>query len=338
MFIRKLYLKIRLFLYSIRNILNRIAIILMIGTLIYLFINVLIFKNLIIGKANNYEINQKYEKAITFYNIAYSYYSFNHISTENKEIYLELPYSISTNYLKIKDKKQAVQNMFDGIAAIQTRYGVYSKENADFTRKYLIEFLLTNNNVKFAEVEFKNLINIYKKIGYSETIVPDLIRLKGDLYYAQGNYDTAINLYEQAYNKIITLTNIDYNIFTNIVNKICEYEIKTNNNDMAIDIYNNSINILENSTEKNSDMMAEMLIDLGDLYAKKDISTKQAIKCYEKAITIVKKLPRSNYMRENIKNYLLTLQDLYNKNGQFHKVDEIDIELARQRRFSFLFQ
>jgi len=81
-----------------------------------------------------------------------------------------------------------------------------------------------------------------------------------------------------------------------------------------------------------------MLINLGDLYSQDDTTTKKAIKCYEHALKSIKELPRSNDYRENIKTYLVTLQNLYNKDGQSYKADEIDIELARQRRFAFIYQ
>lgn len=338
MILRKLYIKTRLFLYSIRGILNRIAVILMIGTLIYLFIDMLIFRALIIGKADNYEINHKYKNAITFYNIAYPYYKFNHFSEENKTIYFELPYKLSMCYLEINNKKSSVQKMLDGLTTIQNEYGFFSSENAFFMRKYLITYFLINDNPKLGKLEFGNLITVYKKIGYSESIVPDLIRLKGDLYYEQGNTDAAITLYGQAYNKIITQQDIDYEVFANIVDKICAYEVEIDDINSAINIYLTSINTMKAAGETDSDITAKMFINLGDLYAKEDNSTKNAIKSYEEAIEIIKKLPRSNYLRENITTYLTTLQDLYNQDGQFHKVDEINVELTKQRRFAFIYQ
>lgn len=338
MIIRKLYLKVRMFLYSIRGILNRITVIIMTGILIYLFINFLIFKSFIIGKADNYQINHKYKNAIIFYNIAYPYYRLNHFSEGNKEIYFGLPYKVSMCYLGINNKKQADQNILNELNSVQNQYGFYSDENAFFIRKYVIEYFLKTNNTKLAMSEFLNLIKIYKKIGYSANIVPDLIRLKGDLYCKQGNYNEAVKLYEQAYNKIITMQDVDYEVFANIVDKICAYLVKTKDTNSAINIYNISISSLEAAGKKDYDFTAKMLIGLGDLYAQDDNATKNAIKSYEQAIGIIKKLPRSNYMRENIKNYLLTLKDLYNKNWQYNKADEIDMELARQRRFSFIYQ
>lgn len=338
MILRKVYLKIRLFLYSIREILNKIAIVLMIGVLLYLFIDILIFRAIIIGKADNYEVNHKTKNAIAFYNIAYPYYKFNHISEENKNIYFELPYKLSTCYLEIYDKSNSVKSMLDGLTSIQGQYGFFSEENSLFMRKYLIKYFLINKKPEIGRVEYNNLLTIYKKIGYNENIVPDLIRLKGDLYYEQGNYDKAMELYEISYNKLISQRNADYEVLTNIVNKLCAYEIKNNNKNNAIDTYNKAIKTLKASGQKQTPFIAEMLINLGDLYAQDDNSTKPAIKCYEEALEIIKKLPRSSYLRENIKTYLITLQGLYNKSGQYNKVDEIDVELARQRRFAFIYQ
>lgn len=338
MILRKLYLKTRLFLYSIREILNKIAIVLMIGTLLYLFVDIIVFRAIIIGKADNYEINHKTKEAISFYNIAYPYYKFNHISEENKNIYFELPYKLSMCYLEVNNKKDSVKSMLDGLTSIQTQYGFFSQENSLFMRKYLIKYFLMNKKPDIGRAEFSNLITIYKKIGYRENIIPDLIRLKGDLYYEQGNYDKAMELYELAYNKLIAQQNADYEVLANIVNKLCTYEIKNNNKDNAIDTYSKAIQTLKYSGQKQTPFTAEMLINLGDLYAQDDNATKPAIKCYEEAIEIIKKLPRSNYLRENIKTYLITLQGLYNKSGQYNKVDEIDVELARQRRFAFIYQ
>lgn len=338
MILRKVYLKIRLFLYSIREILNKIAIVLMIGILLYLFVDMFIFRAIIVGKADNYELNHKTKNAIAFYNIAYPYYKFNHFSEENKNIYFELPYKLSTCYLEINDKQNSVKSMLDGLTSIQSQYGFFSPENSLFMRKYLIKYFLMNKKPDIGRVEFNNLLTIYKKIGYSENIVPDLIRLKGDLYYEQGNYDKAMELYELSYKKLISQQNADYEILANIVNKICTYEIQNKNTNNAINTYTQAIKTLEDSGEKETSFTAEMLINLGDLYAQDDNSTKKAIKSYEEAVEIIKKLPRSNSLRENIKTYLITLQSLYNKDGQYHKVDEIDVELARQRRFAFIYQ
>lgn len=337
MILRKLYLKIRLFLNSIKEPLNRMAVILMITTLFYVFLNSFFFKELILGKANADKGDHKCNSAITFYNAAYSYYKLNHFSQTNKEIYFELPYKIATCYLENNDQKKADESMLNGLNAIQKQYGVFSKENADFIRKYLIDYLLTNNNTYLAGREFNDLITIYKKIGYNNIIIADLSCLNGDLYYQQKNYEQALVSYQEAYNIIIKQENIDYEILWKSVSRIGEYDTKNNNIDKAIELYKNSIPTLENAGDKYSYLAADMLIKLGDLYAKNETSPKKAIKCYEQAISIIKSLTKRNYLRQNIKTYLTNLKNLYNQDGQFHKVDEIEVELARQRRFSFLF-
>lgn len=336
MIFRKLYIKIRLFLYSIRKILNGITTFLMISVLLYFFVNSFVFERVIIGKANIDEMNRNYKSAIAFYDVALTYYKVNHISQRNKELYFMLPYKISNCYLELNDKKNSVESMLEGITAIQGQYGIFSKETSYFMRKYLIEYYLENNKNNLAKQEFANLLTIYKQIGYSNAEMADAIRLSGDLYYQQKQYDTAMEFYERAYNAISAQSIIDYNVFERVVTRICDYEVSKGQTDKAIDIYKSSINILKNSNNDKPELTAEMLIDLGDLYKKDDKSTKDAISCYEEAIEIIKKLPKSTYLRQNITKYFLVLKGMYNDAGQFHKVDEIDVELARRERFSFL--
>lgn len=336
MLLRKLYIKIRLFLYSIRKILNGIVTGGIILILLYLFVNSFVVERVIIGKANIDEINHNYKSAISFYDVALTYYKINHFSQDNKEIYFMLPYKISTCYLAINNKKASVESMLEGITSIQDQYGIFSKETGFFIRKYLIEYYLENNKCDLAKQEFDNLLTIYKTIGYDNSEMADAIRLSGDLYYQQKQYDRAMDFYENAYNTLSSQSNIDYAVFERVVTRICTYEVAKGKVDKAIDVYNSSINILKNSNNKKPELTAEMLLDLGDLYKKDDKSIKNAITSYEQAIEIIKKLPRSTYLRQNISKYLLALKDMYNDDGQFHKVDEIEVELARRERFSFL--
>lgn len=336
---RKLYLKVRLFLCSIKVSLNRIAVALMITILFYSFVNSFFFKEFIINKADEEKANHKCNNAVIFYNTAYFYYSFNHFSKLNKDIYFELPYKISLCYLEENNKEKSVKTMLNGITSIQKQYGVFSKETAFFIRKYLIEYYLTNNNLSSAKREFNNLLIIYKTIGYDNAIIADLNRLNGDLYYQQENYYEAIAFYKEAYNKIISQkNNIDFLAFAKIVNRICDYEVNKNNNiDEAIELYSNSVSILEKANNKHSDLTADMLIKLGDLYSQDDKTIRNAIICYEKAISIIKHLPVKHYLRKNIKTYLTVLKSLYNQNNQFQKANEIELEITKQKRFSFLF-
>ncbi|MFA7657983.1 MAG: hypothetical protein WCY19_00960 [Candidatus Gastranaerophilaceae bacterium] len=337
MLLRKIYLKIWLFLYSIREILNGIVVIAMITTLLYLFLNNFIFEKIILVRADSDQIKRDYDSAINFYNISYFYYNINHFSKNNKEIYLRIPYEISICYLNENKKEQSIEEMLNAITAIQKQYGIFSRETAYFIRKYLIKYYLENNNIRLAKQEFNNLMTIYKIVGYSDSEMSDLICLKGDLYYQQKRYDSAMALYEQAYSAISTQNNIDYEILAKIVDRLCDYEIVNNNTAEAINIYQNSINLLKTSGWRQQELTAKMLLKLGDLYTKENNQTKTAIKCYEEAIGLIKKLPSNNYLKQNISEYLTTLKDLYNQDGQFHKVDEIDLELARKRRFSFLY-
>lgn len=337
MLIRKIYLKIRLFFYSIRHFLNVFAVTLMSLTLLYLFLNNVFFERIILPEANAQQINNKCDTAINLYNFAQVYYAFNHFSEKNKEIYFEISYEKSVCYLNQNKTKESVNTMLEAITSVQKEYGIFSAETAYFIRKYLIEYYLKNDNIPLAKQEFNNLITIYKKIGYTNNIMSDLICLSGDIYYQQKRYSTAMAFYEKAYSVISTQKNIDYEVFAKIVNRICTYEVQKGNSAEAIDIYKKSIEIFKASGKSQNDLTAIMLMDLGNLYKAGDKNLKPAIQCYEEAIALIKKLPKTSYLKQNIKTYYLILKELYSEDGQFHKVSAIDIELARTRRFSFLF-
>lgn len=336
MFLRKLYLKAWLYVYSIRKIINKCALIVMITTLVYLFINNFLVPRFILAKADLDRIDRKYSSAITFYDVSYFYYKMNHFSADNKKIYFRIPYNIALCYLYQNNQEASIKSMINAITSIQTQYGIFSKETAFFIRKYLIKYYLDNNKTKLAQQEFKNLIVIYKMINYSDNEMSDLIYLKGDLYYHLRRYGEAMNYYEKAYNILSSQRDIDYEIFYKIVNRMCDYEIVNQDEGAAITLYQKSIDLLKQSGNNQNELTASMLIKLGDIYVKQDKQTKAAINCYEEAIELIKKLPPNNYLKQNMKEYLVTLKGLYNDDGQFHKVDEIEVELARKRRFSFM--
>jgi len=315
-------------LYSIRHILNAFLIVFMSALLLYFFTNVFLFGYIINNQAVNNELSGRYSNAIDLYNLEYNYYSIFHFSKENKEIYFEIPYKKAVCYLKNNEQQKSIDSMLGGMKKIQKQYGIFSRETAYFIRKYLIEYYLNNNNYQFAAQEFKNLLIIFKTIGYNDDEKADLIRLSGDLYYAQKDYDAAIGFYEKAYDMISKQSDIDYSTFAKIVNRIAQYEVQNNKVDIAIDVYQKTITELENSGSKQKILSVNMLMSLGDLYSKND-KTKDAITCYEKAIAVIKTLPHTNYLRQNMKTYLIALKDLYNKDGQFHKVDEIEVELLK---------
>lgn len=301
--------------------------------------NGILFKNIIVAQAYNFQVTKNYKNAITFYNIAYFYYNINHFSQDNKELYFEIPYRLSICYLNENDKKDSVESMLTALTSIQEKSGIFSPDTAYFMRKYLIDYYLTNNNVYLAKKEFNNLLTIYKNIGYNQTETVDMIRLAGDLYYQQKKYDEAISLYQQAYEAISVQKNIDYDVFVKVVNRICDYEIESGHSNEAIKIYKSSINLLDNSAGQ-TELEANMLIDLGNLYIDSDGGNKgrsEAIDCYEKAIRLIKKLPRTNYLRKDVNNYLEKLGKMYTKNNQFHKSQQIDAELLRRKRFAFLY-
>lgn len=316
---------------------NVIAVTLMSLTLLYLFLNNVFFERIILPEANTQQINREYKSAINLYNLAYVYYKINHFSEKNKEIYFEIPYEKAVCYLNQNNKKESAASMLEAITSIQKEYGIFSRETAYFIRKYLIDYYLKNDNVMLAKQEFNNLITIYKKVGYTNSIMSDLICLSGDIYYQQRKYAIAMEFYEKAYSIISTQRNIDYEVFAKVVNRICTYEIQKNNTGEAIEIYKKSVEILKTSGKAQNDLTAVMLMDLGNLYTSGDKNTKSAILCYEEAIQLIKKLPKTSYLRQNIKTYYLILKELYSESGQFRKANEVDIELARTRRFSFLF-
>ena len=337
MLLRKLYIKIRLYLYSVRKTINKCAVIAMITTLVYLFVNNIFVPRFILAKADLDQINHKYSSAINFYNLSSFYYKINHFSKDNKNIYFKIPYDIAICYLYENKKKESIESMLNSITAIQEQYGIFSSETAYFMRKYLIKYYLDNNQIRLAQQEFKNLIVIYKMINYNYSEMSDLIYLKGDLYYHLKRYDDAMDCYQKAYNILITQQDIDYEIFYKIVDRMCDYKIINRDSIDAIELYKKSVDVLKESGKKQDELTASMLLKLGNLYTKQGSQTKAAIKCYEESIEIIKKLPANNYFKQNINEYLLTLENLYNDDGQFHKVDEINVELSRKRRFSFLY-
>lgn len=336
MLYKKLYWSARLFFYSKREVLNKIAVILMITILSYFVINNIFFTKIILGKANYEEIKQNYPKAITFYSIAYKYYGLNHFSENNKHIYFEIPYKISLCYLQEKNKQDSIKSLFEGLKNIQKEYGVYSKENAYFSRMYLIDFYLINNRYNLACKEFTNMIKIYRKVGYGNLEVADTIRIKGDLAYQQKNYDLAIDFYKKAINNFLFINKIDYTIYSRTIDRICNYYIENNNPQEAIKTYASAIDFVKKSNKNEKELRAQMLIKLANLYSLNDKTVKSAILCYEDALLIIDKLPSTTYSKQNINVYLQSLKNLYDLNNEYTKSREIEMELARKRRFSFL--
>lgn len=334
MALKKLFLKIKLFINSKVDFLSKLLVISTITILSYMFINSIVFEKVIFNNANNSQVNNKCNKALMLYNVAYFYYGINHFSKTNKDIYFEIPYKMSLCYLKKGDQKNSSVIMLDITNKLQQQYGIYSSELAEFIRKYLAEYYLETNNIPLAQLEFNNLLIIYKKIGYDNNITADLIRLNGDIYYQQKDYDNANICYEKAYSLISAEKDIDYEVFSKIVDRICDYEVEKSNSEEAINIYKSSINVLKNAGTKQPELIAGMLMRQGDLYAQNDQQLKEAINCYKEATGIIKKLPKKTFLRQNIITYLTTLKDLYNRSNLFHEADEVNMEITRQRRFA----
>lgn len=338
MFSRKIYLQLRMFFYSNRDSLNTFAMAFIMVTLFYLFINYIVVERIIVSQANNDETSQKYSNAIVLYNVAYFYYKNFHYNETNKDIYFEIPYRRAMCYLKNDQKSESVNSMLEGLRDIQKQYGIFSSENAYFIRKYLVDYYLENNRDKLAEREFENLQLINKNLRFNQEDMADIIRLKADLFYQQKQYDYAIQLYQQAYKLISTGTNIDFDILVKIVDRIANYQIENENYNSAIELYKNAIELIaaSNRSKRNQELAAGMLINLGNLYHGQEGQIKESIKCYELAVDIIKKLPKHNYFKQNILVYMSKLKSLYDEDNQYAKSTDIDIQMARVRRFSFL--
>lgn len=337
MFFRKFYLKSRLYLYSKREFFYKVFFITVLTCLSYYFLNYIVFDTIILGKANYDKMNNNCPSAISLYKTAYAYYGINHFSQQNQQIYYRIPYEISLCYLKEKNPKKAYESILEGVTNLQNRYGIYSPQTAYFIRRYLTDYYLLNNNPKQARQEFKGLIVIYKKIGYDNNIMSDLIRLLGDIYYQQGFYDEAMTYYEKAYNAISVQTHIDYEIYARIVNRICDYEVKNNKYDEAITIYRRGIDFLKASGEKQNELTADMMLRLFDLYQKTDVPSKTSMQLYEEAVYMIKGLPRTTYLKQNIRQNLIKLKELYEQNNEFAKAQKIDDELSKQRRLNWFY-
>lgn len=335
MILRKIYIKTRLFFASNLDLISKLIFLTILAVFFFIFLNHYIVGEFLIGKANKAEINEKYDHAINLYNIAYSYYKVNHYGPENQGNYYELPYQIAFCYLQKAENNKANDIMLKASQKIEKEYGVFSKENAEFSRKYLMEFYLISDNYNAANNEFNTLLNIYQKIGYNENEHADMFRIKGDLYVLESDSDNAILFYNKAYEIMLKQKFRDYRIYSKIIQKICDYEVANKDLTDAIDLYKTLIDDMKNTNERQADLIAENSIRLGDIYNSLD-ELRNAISCYEEATRIIKTLPKNSHLQQNFKTYLLTLRDLYNRNGQSNKVGEIDIELARQRRLSFL--
>jgi tetratricopeptide (TPR) repeat protein len=295
----------------------------MITILTYSFINSLVFKKVILNAADFDRLNNKYSNAISRYNLAYMYYEFNHFSEANKNIYFDIPYEKALCYFSNNEQEKALQTMLNALNSIKKQYGASSKETAYFINKYLIEYYIITNNIPLAEKEFNNLLTLYNKIGIDKSIKFSLFALQGDLYYQQKDYTKAINYYINAYQMINAIRDIDYDILVKISNRIAAYEINNKNFNNALKIYTEILDILKNAPNKNAYLIADVLINLGNLYKIDKQYLKQAIKCYEEAATIIDKNYDANYLKVNINNYLSTLSDLYKNDGQFNKAAQI---------------
>lgn len=319
-----------------RDTLSQLVIMTLAGILLYAFLNGIVINRIILGKAYSEQIKKNYKSAITYYNLAYSYYKIDHYSKDNQKMYFEIPYRIAICYLGENDRQNAIKTMLDEVVSIQDDYGLFSKDSAYFIRKYLIDFYLVNNCAFLANREFNNLLFIYKSIGYDENAMTDVDRLMGDLYYQQKDYDNAMISYQKAFDSFAKQKDIDYGIFAKMVTRMGDYDVRQKQNDTAIALYKKALTVFENTSGGNSEEAAELLLKLGDLYTQKDGEVKNAIKCYEEAIKIIKGLWGATYNKQNLVQYLTTLKGLYDQDNQYTKSRELDIELARMRRFSFV--
>lgn len=339
----KLYLKIKYYIRTNKKAINKFTAKAMVVILLIIFINTFFSVKILVNKADIDQINHKYSNALFLYGLTYSYYNINHFSKENKALFLRIPYEIAVCQLKQNNKRQSLKALSDASAKIVKQYGADSKENADFLRQYLIEYNIKTNNLQIASEELLYAFNIYRKVGFNQNIIADLLRQNGDIFYAQANYQKADFLYDKAFSIIMQNYNknspdIDYEIYTKIVHNICDCEVKTGQVDNAINIYQDTLKFLQQSSFKQNEAIANISLSLGDLYIKKGDSVSEAISCYNRAIDIIKNLPKASPLRKNLYSYYKTLKDLYVKNNQSYKASDIDLELARRRRFAFIYE
>lgn len=334
--LKKYYIMFRVFLNSKKHLLHDTITAGLVILALYFAINSFVFPVLVMGSANAEKQAGNCEKAIGIYNIAQFYYKFNHFSDENQRAYFEIPYQKAVCYLKMNKQQESLSSILGGMTTIQVQYGIFAPETAYFMRKYLIDYYIKLGNLKLATQEYNSLLVIYKKIGYSYSELADMIRLSGDLHYQRGNYDLAIEFYKKAYNAMQKGRISDYEIFYNIVTRIANYETANKNYDITKKIYTTGINSLLNSGKENRSLTASMYLQYGDFLAQQK-NTKEAIISYENAIELIQKLPARDNLKRSLGTYLLTLKELYNEGGRFDKVREIDLKIARKRRFSFYF-
>lgn len=320
--------------YSNRALINTILAGIMSLTAIYLFINFFIFENLILSSAIKNEMSGNCKKAIFAYNLAYPYYKIYHTSKRSKELYLKIPYSLSLCYLKENDKLKSARAISNGLVSIKKEYGVFSIENADYVRKYLIQYHLERNDIKSAEKELENLILIYKNVGGKKDEVADIARIKGDIYYEKKDYITAMQYYKKAYKFIDFGVNTDYETVSKITKKLCLFEIQNQRNAEAITIYKQTKKSFEDYAKDHTELYAQMLIDLAELQRKEDLDVKEATLNYETAISITKTLPKCSYLRQNLLKHMEILKELYVKGNQHAKANELGVEILKMRRFS----
>ena len=333
-FFRKRYLKIRVFFYTRRKFFKALFWTLALGAIAYYSINTLLFKNYFVGNAFTDKLEGNYQESISYYDKAQWYYDINHFSEDNKDIYFKIPYEKAVCYLKLNQPKKSISTMVSALTAIENEYGVYSEEMAHFIRKYLIEFYLQSDDVNLAYQEFKNLLDVYKHIGFSDPELADIMRLSGDIYYQKGQIDEAIELYQKAYKSAALIKQMDYDVFFNIVDRVTDYMDKELKNQQLEDIFKQSINVFTTAEPPKKEMAAAMLLKYGDYLAKHD-HKKEAVDKYYDALMYIRHLPRSSYLQKHSAEYIKSLKQLYDDIGQFHKVRQLDIEMAKKRRFSF---
>lgn len=296
----------------------------------YWVVNDLFIERSLIPDANNLMQQKNYKSAIKRYKIAAKYYEINHYTLRARKKYCSVTYKITLCLLEQQDSKKAYENIFNTEKHIKWQYGYYSKENAYFIKNYLIDFYLKNENLNLARAAFKNLIIIDKKIGYSNSEMADLMRIAGDIYFKEKNVNAALESYSKAYETILREKNIDYEIFANVTNKICENQIQINMVDDAIKIYQQSIQTVRAAEKKQDFVLVNFLIKLGNIYATNDSTMNSAVLCYEEAISISKKLPQKTLPRQNLENYTAKYKKLSAKNSFIKNMEHVNAPSANK--------
>lgn len=310
MSVRKIFVSITKFLRPIKHNLDKIFIVIVSLCCFYFVLNDLFMERSLLPDANTLMHEKDYKAALGRYNLALFYYKLNHYTNHTKNNYFDVSYKVSVCQYNENQKKKAYENILTTAREIQAQYGFYSKENAYFIKKYLMEFYLENNELVLANNAFRSLLIVESKIGYSNSETADLTRLSGDIYFMAKDVNTALILYNRAYEIISKETKPDYEILMNITNRVAKNKLSLLMTKESIDLYKSSISIVRKAPKKQNEILVNLLVNLGDICAKNDYTVGEAAECYKEAIEITKKLSMKTTAKQNLVEYISTYKKL----------------------------